>query len=115
TIPFLKARGPNNKMSRRSVAREIRTIRTSLSSIARAVQRLLPAIEAGGFRGSAGPVPPPRKLGPPTGAPAAPQPPGAPVGYLRNLKPGQKAGAKALRDKKGIRSAIALARKLGSR
>ena len=37
------------------------------------------------------------------------------IGYLRHLKPRQKAEVRALRAKKGIRAAIARARKLAGR
>jgi len=36
------------------------------------------------------------------------------MGYLRGLKPKEKARVKALRARKGVRSAIALARKMTS-
>jgi len=36
------------------------------------------------------------------------------MGYMRKLKPRQKAVVKALREKKGIRAGIAAARKLGN-
>ncbi len=35
------------------------------------------------------------------------------MGYLRNLKPKQKAEVKAVREEKGIRAAIAAARRMG--
>jgi len=104
-----------NKMPRRSVTREIRTIRTSLSSIARAVQRLGPALEAAAVGATGGSVRPTRKLKLSAERRAALKLQGQYMGYLRNLKPRQKAQAKALRETKGIRAAIALARKLGTR
>jgi hypothetical protein len=36
------------------------------------------------------------------------------MGYIRSLKPKQKARVRALRETKGIRPAIALARRLAS-
>jgi hypothetical protein len=36
------------------------------------------------------------------------------MGFLRHLKPRQKAEVKALRAKKGVKAAIARARKLGA-
>jgi hypothetical protein len=102
-------------MSRRSVTREIRAIRTSLLSIVRAVQRLGPALEAGASAVTGASVRPARKLRLSAERRAALKLQGQYMGYLRNLKPRQKAQAKALRETKGIRAAIALARKLGTR
>jgi hypothetical protein len=100
-------------MPRRSVRREIRAIRTSLASIARAVLRLGPVLEAAAVGG--GSVRRTRKLKLSAERRAALKLQGQYMGYLRNLKHGQKARAKALRERKGIRPAIALARKLGTR
>ena len=101
------------KMPRRSVAREIRAIRTSLSSIIRAVQRLGPVLEAAASAGAGGGARPARKLKLSPARRAALKLQGQYMGYLRNLKPRYKAQAKALRETKGIRAAIVLARKLG--
>ena len=104
-----------NKMPRRSVAREMRAIRASLLSIVRAVQRLGPVLEAGASGVAGGSVRPARKLRLSAERRAALKLQGQYMGYLRNLKPRQKAQAKALRESKGIRPAIALARRLGTR
>lgn len=101
------------KPGRNSVARDIRAIRTSLSSIARAVQRLAPLLQAA----AASPGNPSRhgrRLRISAERRAALKLQGQYMGHLRSLKPRQKARVKALRAAKGVRPAIALARRLGN-
>jgi hypothetical protein len=99
------------KPRRSSVGRDIRAIRTSLSSIARAVQRLAPLLQAA----AAGPGNPSRRgrrLRLSAERRAALKLQGQYMGHLRSLKPRQKARVKALRAAKGVRPAIAFARRL---
>ena len=98
-----------------SVGRDIRAIRTSLSSIARAVQRLAPLLQAAAAAGPGNPSRRGRKLRLSAERRAALKLQGQYMGYLRGLKPRQKARVKALRAAKGVRPAIAFARRLATR
>jgi hypothetical protein len=97
-----------------SVGRDIRAIRTSLSSIARAVQRLAPLLQAAATSGRGKPSRRGRRLRLSTERGAALKLQGQYMGYLRGLKPRQKARVKALRVAKGIKPAIAFARRLAT-
>jgi len=93
------------------VGRDIQAIRRSLSAIVRALARLTPALAAA----TRGPANPGRRgrtlrLSPARRANLKLQ--GRYMGYLRNLKPRQKARVKGLRATKGLRAAIAAARSL---
>lgn len=94
------------KARRISVGREIRAVRRSLASIAGAIQRLAEAATAAGRGSRRG-----RKLKLSAARRAALKLQGQYMGYLRNLKPTQKKRVKASRATKGIRPAIALARR----
>ena len=97
-----------------SVSRDIRTIRTSLLSIARAVQRLAPLLQEAAIAPGKAPRRGRRlRLSPERRAALKLQ--GQYMGYLRGLKAGQKARVKALRAAKGVRPAIAFARRLAER
>ena len=97
-----------------SVGRDIRAIRVALSSIARAVQRLAPLLQAAA--GSPGnPSRRGRRLRLSAERRAALKLQGQYMGYLRGLKPRQKARVKALRAAKDVRQAIAFARRLANR
>lgn len=97
---------------RPSVSRDVLAIRKSLVTIARALGRLGPALAAAtrhsenpsGRRG--------RKLRLSSARRAALKLQGQYMGYLRSLKPRDKARAKALRAKKGPQAAITFARRL---
>lgn len=97
---------------RRSVSRDVWAIRKSLATISRALGRLGPALAAAthhsrnpsGRRG--------RKLRLSPARRAALKLQGQYMGYLRTLKPRQKARVKALRATKGVRAAITLAKDL---
>lgn len=97
----------------KTVRRAVREIRRSLSSIGSALERLAPVLERAA-------VPPPRggdreapvrRLKPSPARLAALRLHGQYIGYMRNLKPRQKAQVRALREKKGVEAAIALGRK----
>jgi hypothetical protein len=94
-----------------SVSRDVQAIRRSLGSIARALARLVPALEAA-TRGPANPARRGRKLRLSPARRASLKLQGQYMGYLRTLKPRQKARVKALRAAKGVRVAISTARKL---
>jgi len=96
----------------RSIGRDIRAIRTSLSSIAQAVQRLAPLLQAAASGGPGKPSRRGRKLRLSAERRAALKLQGQYMGHLRGLKPRQKARVKALRAAKGIKPAIAFARRL---
>ena len=100
------------KRYRSPITKQIRIIRQSLTAIDRSLGRLV-ALTNGAGRGAAPGRAPRRrklKLSPKRRADLALQ--GAYMGHLRNLKPRHKAEVKALRVDKGIRAAIALAKKL---
>jgi hypothetical protein len=91
-----------------SVGREMRVVRRSLSSLAAALQRLAEASSA-----AAGPERRRgRKLKLSPARRAALKLQGQYMGYLRNLAPRLKAQVKSARGAKGIRKAIALAKRL---
>jgi hypothetical protein len=97
---------------RTSVSRQNRSIRSALSSIIGALDRLAPVLGAFGASG-AGVAPRTRRrlrLSPARRAALKVQ--GQYMGYLRGLKPRQKATVKQLRATKGVKEAIKLARKL---
>ncbi len=102
------------KARRRSIAREVLLIRRSLTSVIRSLVRLGPALEAAAAGSRERPEGPRRKLRLSPKRRAALKLQGQYMGHLRTLKPAQKARVKALRAAKGIRPAIALARRLGS-
>lgn len=93
-----------------SVRQEFKAIRRSLASVAHAIQRLAEAAAAA--TGAASPTRRGRKLKLSRQRRAALKLQGQYMGHLRNLKPKQKTRVKAARTTKGIRAAIALARRL---
>ena len=100
------------KPRRNSVGQDIRAIRTSLSSIARAVQRLAPLLQAAASASPGNHSRRGRKLRLSVERRAALRLQGHYMGHLRSLKPREKARVKALRAAKGVRSAIAFAKRL---
>jgi hypothetical protein len=90
-----------------SVGREIKAVRRALSSIAGAIQRLAEAASTSARGNRRG-----RKLKLSAARRAALKLQGQYMGYLRNLAPKKKSRVKASRAAKGIRSAIALAKRL---
>jgi hypothetical protein len=97
---------------RKSVRRQISSVRTSLHSLSRALARLVPALEAA--QNSANGSVPGRRIRLSAPRRAALKLQGRYMGYIRNLKPKEKARVRALREAKGIRPAIALARRLAT-
>ena len=95
-----------------TIRREFRTIRRSVSSIGTAVQRLVAALERASAAQSERAARPRRKLKLSPARRAALKLQGQYMGYIRTLKPRAKAQVRALREKKGVQSAIALARRL---
>jgi hypothetical protein len=100
------------KRYRSPITKQIRIIRQSLTAIDRSLGRLV-ALTNGAGRGA---VPrtaaSKRKLKLTPERKAALELQGAYMGHLRNLKPRQKAQVKTMRVDKGIRAAIAMAKKL---
>lgn len=96
---------------RRSIASEIRAIGDALSTVGRSLQRLAPFLV--GASQSTRPATRGRtlKLSPQRRAALRLQ--GQYMGFMRKLRPRQKARVKALKARKGFRPAIALAKKLG--
>ena len=99
---------------RRSVSKELQSIRRSLASIVRAIGRVGPALEAAA-RGAAAPPGPrrPRNLSPERRAALKLQ--GSYIGHVRKLSLKQRARVKKLRSEKGVRAAIRLAKALSRR
>ena len=100
-----------------SLAREIRSIRASFRQIARSFGRIAPLLTevaptADRAAGSNGGRRKPRLS---TDQRRALKLQGQYMGHLRGLKPRQKARVKALRAAKGIKPAIAFARRLARR
>jgi hypothetical protein len=96
-------------MQTRSFAKDIQAIRVALRQLQRAFDRLTPQLEAA----SPSPIGPPRrKLHLTPARRAALKLQGQYMGYMRTLKPMQKAKVRAIRDRKGIRAAIAAAKRL---
>jgi len=96
------------------MAQEIQTIRTSLSSIDSALQHLLPMLQQAGPARSEPVARRQPKLKLSAARRAALKLQGQYMGYIRSLKPRQKARVRALRESKGVEAAIALARKLAT-
>lgn len=94
-----------------SVGRDVQAIRRSLGAIVRALARLAPALDAA-TRAPANPGRRGRKLRLSPARRASLKLQGQYMGYLRALKPRQKARVKALRAKSGVRAAISLARRM---
>jgi hypothetical protein len=97
---------------RRSLSRDLETIRKSLITMARAFGRLGPALASASGGGSSPAARTRRTLRLSPARRRALKLQGQYMGYLRSLKPREKARVKALRVAKGVRPAIALARKL---
>ena len=97
---------------RTTPAMEIRSIRTSLRRLQISFDRLAPLLAVTVVSNE---KPPRRKLTITPARRAALKLQGRYMGYMRPLKPTQKAKIMRIREKKGIRAAIASARRLGSR
>jgi hypothetical protein len=97
----------------RSVGAEIQSIRRSLTAVVRALGRLGPAVDAGLRSAAKGAAAPRRKLNLSPARRAQLELQGQYIGHMRMLPARQQAAVKALRAKKGIRPAIALAKRLG--
>ena len=99
-------------VSRQSpISAHVATLRTSISDLDRALTRL--AASLNGSPASGSPSRSTRKLTLTPARRAALKLQGQYMGYLRNLKPRQKAEVKAVRETKGIGPAIAAAKRLG--
>ena len=94
-----------------SVGRDVQAIRRSLGAIIRVLARLAPALDAA-TRGPANPGRRGRKLRLSAARRASLKLQGQYMGYLRALKPRQKARVKTLRAAKGVRAAIRFASRL---
>jgi hypothetical protein len=101
-----------SKRSRSPITKHVLVIRRSLTAIDRSLGRLV-ALTNGAGRGAASSdrAPKKRKLKLSPKRRAALKLQGSYIGYLRNLKPRQKAQVKALRAQKGMRAAIAMAKR----
>ena len=100
------------KARRRSIRRELQSISRSLASVSRAFARLGTVLEEAARSGPAL-VPRPRNLSPERRAELKLQ--GSYIGHVRKLSLKQRARVKKLREAKGVRSAIRLAKALSRR
>ena len=94
-----------------TVAQELRTIRTALHQILRSLERLAPAFASAQTSNHQQPR---RKMRLTPARRAALKLQGRYLGYMRQLKPAQKARVRKIREAKGIRAAIASAKQLAS-
>ena len=100
---------------KRSAARELRSISVALRQLAQAFDHLAPALKASPTIGAATIAPlAGRKLRLTPARRAALKLQGQYMGYMRNLKPREKARIKEIRAAKGIRSAIVAAKRLSA-
>jgi len=100
-----------NSMS--SVSREIATLRRSLKAMDRSLRRLGPKLRtAVNGRGNGKVERPARKLTLSPKRRAQLKLQGRYIGYIRQLRPKQKAEVKRIRERKGMESAIQRARRL---
>ena len=97
-----------------SITREMRVIRVSIKSLGRALARLAPLVQK---TDTAAPTngTPRRKLKLTPKRRAALKLQGSYLGYMRQLKPTQKAKVRAAREAKGIQAAIRVAKGLAGR
>ena len=89
----------------------VRAIRRALTAIDRSLGRLVVAVRSDQRRAAATSTPK-RKLKLSATRRAELKLQGQYMGFMRQLKPRQKAQVKAVREKKGMRAAIAMARRL---
>ena len=97
--------------SKSTVATEMRSIRTALRQLLRSFERLAPALAAAQTMNHKQQR---RKMQFTPARRAALKLQGRYLGYMRQLKPAQKAKVKKIRAAKGIRAAIAAAKRLAS-
>jgi len=95
---------------RRSIRRELQAISRSLASVSRAFARLGPVLEAMARGANPALVPRPRNLSPRRRAELKLQ--GSYIGHVRKLNLKLRARVKKLREEKGVRAAIRLAKAL---
>ena len=98
-------------MPRNSIAANIRTVQRSLRNLDDGLRSLAASVQSAPRNG---PAPARRKLKLSPARRAALKLQGQYMGFLRNLKPKQKAEVKALKVAKGVRPAIARAKQLGA-
>ena len=100
--------------ARNPITKHVRATRRSLTAIGRELGWLV-AVTRAAQRGVPAAQPQKRKLKSSAGRRADLKLQGQSMGNLRNLKPRQKARVKAVREKKGMRAAIAVAKKMSQR
>jgi hypothetical protein len=94
------------------ITANVATLRRSISNLDRALTRLAASLNGSLVAGSSSR--PRRKLTITPARRAALKLQGQYMGYVRNLKPRQKAEVKAARETTGVRAAIGVARRLGN-
>ena len=98
--------------ARSPLTTHVRAIRRALKAIDRSLEKLV--VEAKSAQRASAVERPKRKLKLTAKRRADLKLQGQYMGYVRRLKPRQKAQVKAVREKKGMRAAIAVARRLAS-
>jgi hypothetical protein len=98
----------------KSLMREVAAVRRSLSALDRALARLATHAMNAGKHSVKSPVRTASKIKLSPGRRKALQLQGRYLGYVRQLKPRAKAQVRAIRASKGVRAAIAKARKLAA-
>ena len=101
-------------MPGRTLSREITAVRRSLSALDRALSRLVGQLGNANRTSAMPPERRGRKLNLSPARRKALQLHGKYMGYIRQLKPRAKARIRAIRMRKGIKAAIAKARKLAA-
>ena len=103
---------PNRTHSR--ITKQLRVIRATLKRAGRDLRRLGPLVRAAEQAARRSIEKPPRKLRLSPARRRSLKLQGSYMGYMRQLKPRQKARVKAVKEKKGFPAAIAVARELAS-
>ena len=101
-------------MPGRTLSREITAVRRSLSALDRALSRVARQLRAANRTSATSPDRRSRKLNLSPARRKALQLHGQYMGYIRQLKPRAKARVRAIRMRKGLKAAIAKARKLAA-
>jgi len=97
-------------LTQQRVVKELSRVRLSLRSLDKALRRLAPVLTADATRWSNGAGKPSERVSAKTRAVRVLQ--GRYMGYMRQLKPRQKAQVRKIREVKGVRVAIVRARML---
>jgi len=101
--------------ARARITKQLRVIRTSLKRVERDLRRLAPLVRAAEKAAKRSAKNPRRKLRLSAARRKTLKLQGSYMGYMRQLRPKQKALVKAVKEKKGFPAAIAVARRMVNR